>query len=154
MNNRPKLDFPPVRLRARRSGDDIYVWDALRGKFLLLTPEEWVRRHVLAYLTEHCGFAPQSIVQEYPIALNGMAQRADIVVVGQDGKPLVLVECKAPHVAIDESTAAQAARYCSVAGARYIVLTNGLEHRIFEYDGTAYRSCDSFPKADNTVSGL
>ena len=146
MNQRPKLKFPPVRLRARREGDDIFVWDELRGKFLLLTPEEWVRRHAIAFLSSHCGIEPTSIVQEYPVRLNGMAQRADIVTVGSDGEPQILVECKAADVKIDGSVLAQAVRYNSVVGARYIILTNGMTHYCYERTGDTYRTLASFPK--------
>ena len=82
MSELPKLNFPAIRLRARRRGDGVEVWDALRGIYLVLTPEEWVRQHLIAYLTEHCGVQPKRVVQEYAVALNGQPQRADVVVVG------------------------------------------------------------------------
>ena len=131
MSKPPKLNLPPIRLRAKSEGGRDYVWDAVRGTFLVLTPEEWVRQHVLGYLTNQLHISPQRISLEHPVELNGMAQRADIVVFGEDAKPEVLVECKAPAIAISEATLAQAVRYNSVVKARYIMLSNGLETSIY-----------------------
>ena len=81
MSSHPKLNFPAVKLRASRRGERTLVWDDLRAMWLVLTPEEWVRRHLIAYLETGCGAARQRIVQEYPVAMNGAPQRADVVVV-------------------------------------------------------------------------
>lgn len=110
----PKLDFPAVRLRARRRGQQVEVWDELRAVWLVLTPEEWVRRHLIGFLVAHCGVLPKRIAQEYAVPLNGQPQRADVVVVDDDARPLLLAECKAPDVAVGERTLAQAVRYNSV----------------------------------------
>ena len=90
MSEFPKLNFPAIRLRARRRGGQVEVWDDLRGIYLVLTPEEWVRRHLIAYLVSHCGVLPKRIVQEYAVPVNGQPQRADVVVVGDGAEPLVL----------------------------------------------------------------
>ena len=108
MSGLPKLNFPAIRLRARRRGDGVEVWDSLRGIYLVLTPEEWVRQHLIAYLTAYCGVQPKRIVQEYAVALNGQPQRADVVVVGDRAEPLLLAECKAPCIPINSRTLAQA----------------------------------------------
>ena len=113
MSELPKLNFPAIRLRARRRGEQVEVWDDLRGIYLVLTPEEWVRRHLIAYLVSHCGVLPKRIVQEYAVPVNGQPQRADVVVVGDGAEPLVLAECKAPEIRIDERTLSQAVRYNS-----------------------------------------
>ena len=90
MSSYPKLNFPAVKLRASRRGERTLVWDDLRAMWLVLTPEEWVRRHLIAYLETGCGAARRRIVQEYPVAMNGAPQRADVVVVDDDAQPLVL----------------------------------------------------------------
>lgn len=141
----PRLNFPPVRLRARRRGETVEIWDALRGTYLVLTPEEWVRQHLIAYLVASCGVQARRIVQEYAVALNGQPQRADVVVVGDHGEPLLLAECKAPDVPITERTLAQAMRYNSVLGARWIVLTNGLRHFCWEHRDGRYAQLPGFP---------
>jgi hypothetical protein len=99
---------------------------------LVLTPEEWVRRHVLAMLVSGAGIEAAAIAQEYPVAVGGATQRADIVVFGLGGRPLMVVECKAPGVAVSDAVLAQAFRYNAVLGARYVMLTNGVDHYIYE----------------------
>ncbi len=146
MQDLPKLNFPSLNLRARHRGGEVEVWNELRGIYTILTPEEWVRRHVVAYLISRCGADPMRIVEEYAVPLNGQPQRADVVVVDDDARPLALVECKAPDVRIDDTVMAQAVRYNSVLGARYIILTNGLTHYSFEMEGPQYRRMDSFPQ--------
>lgn len=118
----------------------------------MLTPEEWVRRHVLAFLcaTRDAGGAgvlAACISQEHPVDVNGMTQRADIVVFGGDGRPLLLVECKAPSVAITDGVLAQAFRYNAVVGARYVMLTSGLDHYIYEVGANGeYTPIKEFPE--------
>ena len=142
----PKLKFPAIRLRAKHADNGrTLVWDAQRGEWLVLTPEEWVRRHVIGYLTTHCGIMPTSIAQEYPVAINGMAQRADIVVIGRDGRPQLLVECKAADIKLDSAVFEQAARYNAIVGARYIMLTNGLRTTIFERTAEGYIALKQMP---------
>ena len=131
MSELPKLNFPAIRLRARRRGDAVEVWDALRGIYLVLTPEEWVRQHLIAYLVSHCGVLPKRVVQEYAVALNA--------------EPLLLAECKAPGIPVGRQTLAQAVRYNSVLGARYIILTNGLRHYCCECRDGGYVQLDGFP---------
>ncbi len=142
----PRLNFPAIRLRMMRREGQCMVWDPLRKCYLVLTPEEWVRRHLIEYLTACCGAQPLRIVQEYPVPLNGMAQRADVVVVGDDGRPLLVAECKAAEVKIDRSVLAQVARYNAVLGARYVVLTNGMTHFCYAWDGVRYEPMSCFPQ--------
>ena len=128
MSGLPKLNFPAIRLRARRRGDGVEVWDSLRGIYLVLTPEEWVRQHLIRLLVERGGVPPGNVSQEYPVALSGTAQRADVVVTGRDGRPCLLAECKAPDVPLGREVFAQAVRYNSVVAAPYVLITNGLLH--------------------------
>ena len=143
----PKLNFPAIHLRARRSASGrTEVFDSVRGRWLVLTPEEWVRRHVVGYMLSECGFLAQQIVEEYPVNINGMPQRADIVALDSLARPMVVVECKEPNVRIDQSVLSQVVRYNSVLDCRYIVITNGIE--TFSYamskDGN-YTPLDHFP---------
>lgn len=141
----PKLNLPPCRLRVAERDGELCVWDAGRGRWLVLTPEEWVRRHVLAWLTER-GVPAARIAQEHPVRMGGRTQRADIVVFGPDGRPSLLVECKAPEVTIDRATLDQAFRYNTHLGTRHMMLTNGLDHYIYEATPTGeYRPLKEFP---------
>jgi predicted type IV restriction endonuclease len=147
--NYPTLNFPPIHLRARRGQNGrTEVFDAARGRWLVLTPEEWVRRHVVEHLRTSCGFTPQQIIEEYPVEINGMAQRADIVVVDSLGKNFVVVECKEPKVKIDNVVLAQAIRYNSILGCRHIVITNGLSTYCYDMsDDGKYTPSNHFPTA-------
>ena len=145
MNELPKLQFPPIQLRGRRVEGKAQIWDDLRQMWLVLTPEEWVRQHLVAHLIHRCGAAPLRLVEEYPVSLNGQAQRADVVVVNDHARPFLLAECKAPEVAITRATLDQAVRYNSVLGARYLILTNGLRHYCYEHLDGQYIPLNAFP---------
>jgi hypothetical protein len=121
------------------------VWAVTRRQWLVLTPEEWVRRNLVAYLTTCCGVDPLCVVEEYPVQLNGQPQRADVVVMCEGAKPRMLIECKAPEVELDQQVFAQAVRYNAVVGALYLMLTNGLRHYCFELRDGQYQQLKSLP---------
>ncbi|MFI3280399.1 MAG: type I restriction enzyme HsdR N-terminal domain-containing protein [Rikenellaceae bacterium] len=144
-----KLNFPPIELKTRKNSDNntLSVWVPTRRCYLVLTPEEWVRRHVVSFLSTRCGAMPTQICEEYAVNITGQPQRADVVVVDSECKPIILVECKAACIAIDQAVFAQAVRYNSVVNARYIILTNGLKHFCFERsDDGSYVPLKTFPK--------
>ena len=136
----PENYAPPVR---EISGEK-FLWDSLRQMWLVLTPEEWVRQHTIAWLTSAKGIPSLRISQEYPVNINGQHQRADIVVIDESAKPYLLVECKAPDIPIDHEVVMQAIRYNSIVGARYILLTNGLKLYGYEYADGKYRGLKEF----------
>lgn len=145
MNSTPKLNFPPINLRATRDNGRIMVFDNIRSMYVVLTPEEWVRRHLVEFLISHCHAPQLSIVEEYHVNINSTAQRADVVVMDNNAQPLVLAECKAPDVRIDSSVFEQATRYNAVVKARYIILTNGMEHYCYEHCNEGYTPLNTFP---------
>ena len=117
----------------------------MRGRWLVLTPEEWGRRHIVGYMVEYCGFAPQQVIEGYPVRVNGQMQRADIVAVGSDSQPLVVVECKEACVKIDDAVLRQVVRYNSVLGCRYIVMTNGMQTYCYRLSDGSYIPMSEFP---------
>lgn len=131
-NNLPKLNFPPINLRLRRSEGSIQLWDSIRKSYIVLTPEEWVRRHVVGFITSQLGIPPAQVILEYPVMLNGQRQRADVVVVNSEGEIRLMVECKAHDVKISQSTLDQAVRYNYILRAQYVMLTNGVTHHLYE----------------------
>lgn len=144
-NKPPKLNFPAIKLRAQRRDGYTMVYDSVRNMYVVLTPEEWVRRHLVEYLVTYCKVPLRSIVEEYPVALNGMAQRADVVVMDSQARPLILAECKAPEIKLTQDTILQATRYNAVVDARYIILTNGMTHFCYEKGEAGYVQLSSFP---------
>lgn len=122
------LNLPPgdVRLRSTERGYEVY--DPLRRKWLLLTPEEWVRQHFTSYLRTDLGYPASLIGNEVAIKLNGTSKRCDSVVHDRAGKPLMIVEYKAPSVAITQEVFNQIARYSLALNVRYLTVSNGLHH--------------------------
>ena len=90
MEKPPKLNFPAIKLRATEQNGHTMVFDTVRNIYVVLTPEEWVRRHLVEFLINSCEVPLRSIIEEYPVDLNGMAQRADVVVMSSEARPLIL----------------------------------------------------------------
>lgn len=151
MNYTPKLNFPSINLRAMENNGHTLVFNRIRSTYIVLTPEEWVRRHLVEFLIAHCKAPLRSIIEEYPVSINGMAQRADVVVMGNNAQPLLLAECKAPDIDFKNSNTLQevfmqASRYNAILKARYVVLTNGLQHFCYEYRDNGYIALNHFPE--------
>ncbi len=132
INSLPILNFPPIKLRTKHSDAASVVWDGVRRCYICLTPEEWVRQHLVSFLASSFLIDPTRMALEYPVLLNGQHQRADLVVMGRGGEAVILAECKAADVAISQHTLDQAVRYNSVVRARYVILTNGIDHYLYE----------------------
>jgi Type I restriction enzyme R protein N terminus (HSDR_N) len=122
------LNLPDHGVKLRHEVDGDRVWDPLRKKWLVLTPEEWVRQHVVNHLVHDLGCPASLISQEHTISLHGLTKRADVVVHDPAAKPLLLVECKAPQVKLDQAVFEQASRYNVVFRVRFLLVTNGLVH--------------------------
>lgn len=146
MESTPKLNFPPIKLRATEQNGRTMVFDSVRNIYVVLTPEEWVRRHLVEFLINSCDVPLRSIIEEYPVELNSMAQRADVVVMSSEARPLILAECKAANITIGQETLLQASRYNAVVGAQYIIVTNGLKHYCYELTESGYKQLNLFPK--------
>ncbi|MFQ7502769.1 MAG: type I restriction enzyme HsdR N-terminal domain-containing protein [Alistipes finegoldii] len=108
----------------------------------MLTPEEWVRRHLIAYLVSHCGCCLNASCRVCRAGQRTAAAR-DVVVVG-DGVTAGAGQAR-PEIRIDERTLSQAVRYNSVLGARFVILTNGLRHYCCEYRDGKYVQLSGFP---------
>ena len=144
MPNTTKLIFPAISARIKEVEGEKHIWDSLRKRWLVLSPEEWVRQHAIAWLIAYKEIPALRISQEYPVNINGQHQRADIVVVDEFAKPYILVECKAPDVDIDNEVIMQAIRYNAVVRARYILLTNGKKLFCYEFSDGQYRAVREF----------
>ena len=127
----PPLAFPPAALRLRGAPARPEVYDGLRGKWVRLTPEEWVRQHLAAFLVGHRRAAPGRVRLEIAYPYNELIRRADLVVFGGDGRPVLLAECKAPSVALTQATFEQVGRYNTAVGAALVVVTNGRRHYVY-----------------------
>lgn len=123
-----QLNFPLFEFKFRTNKTRKEIFDPVRHKFVTLTPEEWVRQHLISYLILTKGFPVPMISVEKQLMLNKLPKRFDLVVFGRNASPLLLAECKAPGVEITEKTFDQAARYNMLLQAEYFMITNGIEH--------------------------
>ena len=123
-----------------------FVFDTLRKKYVLLTPEEEVRQKVLYLLVEHLKVPTGLIAVEYSIKVNGLDKRADAVVFGKEGQPLMIVECKAQSVKITDKVLDQAVRYHSALQPKYLLLFNGEICYCFKVKEGVLQAMDHLPE--------
>ena len=143
-----KLNFPPCQLQLKNKENKSFIFDLVRKKWVLCTPEEWVRIHCLYYLIETLGYPASWIKVENEITLYNMKKRFDIMVVDPRKGNLVLVECKAPNVPITQKTFDQIAQYNLQVNSVFMMLTNGLNHYfcLMDYTKKEYRFIEQLPK--------
>ncbi|MEZ4793725.1 MAG: type I restriction enzyme HsdR N-terminal domain-containing protein [Gelidibacter sp.] len=128
------LNFPKFSFRFKNNENKIAMFDAIRKKFVVLQPEEWVRQHCVHYLIEVKHYPKSLINVEKELTVNGLKKRYDIVVFKTDGSIHLIVECKAPNVNIDQNTFDQIARYNLTLNASYLMVTNGINHYYCQMD--------------------
>ena len=135
-----ELNLPSFDIRLQRDDAGVKIFDRLRKKFIILTPEEWVRQHFVNYLINHKGFPESLMANEIGITLNGTRRRCDTVVFDKHGSPMVIVEYKASSIVISQSTFDQIVRYNMVLHARYLIVSNGMNHYCcrIDYDNMSY----------------
>ncbi len=134
-----KLNFPEYNFRFKSSENKPLVFDEIRKKFVVLTPEEWVRLHVVQFLLKE-KYYPKSLINvEKQLKLNNTTKRYDVVTFNNDGSIFLIVECKSPSVQITQATFDQIARYNLALKAEYLMVSNGLEHYFCQMDFEAGR---------------
>lgn len=123
-----KLNFPMFNLPTKSKENKNFIFDSIRKKWLILTPEEWVRQHCVQYLINNKGYPIGLIQVEKRLKVNQREKRYDIVCFNQEGKINLLVECKRPDVKITQRTFDQISQYNYALKSDLIMITNGLEH--------------------------
>ena len=121
-------------LKIRENNSQREVFDPVRQKWVVMTPEEHVRQVFILYLLNIKQLPLSHLSVEHAVTVNGMPQRYDLVVFDDELKPYMVVECKAPHVKLTQKVAEQAARYNNVLRAPFVGVTNGLERMVFRVD--------------------
>lgn len=130
-----KLNLPEFNLAIRKEGGKVLIFDMIRKKYVVLTPEEWVRQHFIHYLIEHLNY-PKSLFRiEGSLTYNKLQKRSDIVIHTREGKPWMLIECKAPNIKLSQKAFNQVSVYNMTIGARYVAVTNGMVQYCFESKG-------------------
>jgi hypothetical protein len=128
------IKFSKYHFRIKKEGEQQFIFDIIRRKFVTLTPEEWVRQHWIHYLIEEANYPRSLIAVEMKIIVNELSKRCDIVVYNRDGKPFLIVECKSPDVMVSQKVFEQIARYNLTLQVKYLIVSNGKQHFGCEID--------------------
>ena len=129
-----QLNFPTYSFRFKNSKNKPYIFDEIRKKFIVLTPEEWVRQHVVQYLLVDKKYPKSLINIEKLVKVSDINKRYDGIVFNPDGSIFLLIECKAPEITISQQTFDQIAQYNLVLKAEYLMVTNGINHYFCKMD--------------------
>ncbi len=124
-----KLNLPAYSFRIKTNPDQKrYIFDMIRQKNILLTPEEWVRQHLIRFLVEEKEYPSSLISVESGVKVNHLSRRYDALVYNRQGKPILLLECKAPSIKISQDTFDQIVAYNRTIQASYLLVSNGMNH--------------------------
>ena len=149
-----ELNLPKYEYKVKKRDDGAWaIWDRLRERWVALTPEEWVRQHFVNWLITEKQFPAALMGNEVSLTQNGIARRCDTVVGDRTGQPLVIIEYKAPSINITQKTFDQIVHYNMVLKARYLIVSNGLEHYCCEidYGKGSYRFLEEIPGYESLV---
>ena len=122
------LNFPAFEVRTKTDGKRTQIFDDVRKKYVALTPEEWVRQHLIHFLITQKGYPATLISVETPLKYARMDKRSDVLVYDRNGNTLMLAECKAPEITVTQKVFEQIAVYNLTIQAPCLMITNGLQH--------------------------
>lgn len=136
----PQLNLPTYSFKFKELNQRTQIFDSVRKKYIVLTPEEWVRQNFIQYLIQEKKFPASLIAIEMGLKYNKLQKRGDVVIYDNYGKPFVIVECKAPHIKITQDVFDQIARYNMVLKVKYLIVTSGLQHYccLMDYEKGTY----------------
>ena len=145
-----KLNLPEFKPTLKKEEGKIWIFDMIRKKYFVLTPEEWVRQHFIHYLIAELKY-PKSLFRiESSLTYNKLQKRSDILVFNRDAKPWMLIECKSPDIKLSQKAFNQVAVYNMTVNAKFVAVTNGLVHYCCEAakEGEQAIFLESFPVFD------
>lgn len=146
-----RLNLPPATFRYKELNGKKALFDILRKKFVVITPEEWVRQHFVHFLINYLNYPKSLIKVESGVNYNKLSGRSDVLVYDRTGKVFMLIECKAPNVEITNKVFEQASRYNLKYKAGYLVVTNGINHFCcsISHESGEYNYLDELPPFDS-----
>jgi len=151
----PVLNFPIVDFRYKKNEKGtLQIFDVIRKKFVDITPEEWVRQHIIHYLIIYKQVPVSMISIEKQLLLNNTKRRTDIVIYNSNLTPLLIIECKAPQIKIDQLTVDQALRYNIELNVPAIFLSNGLQHIFLKLENQGPKVLKDIPNYENLLNFL
>lgn len=149
-----KLNLPVYEFKIREGETDRFIFDKLRKKELVLTPEEWVRQNLLQFLIEVKKYPEGLVSIEAGLKLNTLQKRYDALVYSRKGGPLVLIECKAPEVPISKKVFEQILAYNKTINAPYLLVSNGLKHYFLRKDeNNTFKFMNDMPEFNSLSPG-
>lgn len=128
------LNLPTYSFKIKSEDNRKYIFDEIRKKYLLLTPEEWVRQNFIKYLTVEKKYPRQLVSIEMEFKIKKLIRRCDIVVFNKSGEPNLIIECKSPAVEISQDTFDQISDYNRHFNVDYLIITNGIKHYCCKFD--------------------
>lgn len=140
-----KLNLPEYDYQLKNENEKLYIYDIVRKKDVVLTPEEWVRQHFVHFLI-HFKKVPRNLISiESGLNYNKLKKRSDILVYSKQLKPLILVECKSPIVELNENVLLQTTTYNETLKAKILGITNGLKHYFYSLQENKLISIENMP---------
>ncbi|MFZ4544273.1 MAG: type I restriction enzyme HsdR N-terminal domain-containing protein [Saprospiraceae bacterium] len=129
------------KLKKRIVSGKLQVFDLVRKKYVVATPEEWVRQLFILYLVHEKNININKIAVEKQLMINQLPKRFDIVIFAQDHSPLTIIECKSPKISISDDTFRQASMYNMELRAPFLIVTNGMwtYHCAIDFDNKSYQ---------------
>lgn len=129
-----KLNLPEYNFRTKTEEGKTFIFDAIRKKYVVLTPEEWVRQNFIQYLKTEKKYPESLMAVEKQIMLNQTQRRFDLLIYSRNGQPYLIAEFKAPNVKITQETFDQVVRYNMAVRVERVLVSNGLQHFACEID--------------------
>ncbi len=142
------LNLPEYSFNIKKEKEKYLIFDQMRKKYVSLSPEEWVRQHFVAFLTDRKKYPKSLIANEISIVYNGLQKRCDTLVYNKKGEVAMIIEYKAPHIAITQEVFDQIAVYNMKLKVDYLIVSNGMEHFCckIDYENMRYNFLKDIPE--------
>jgi hypothetical protein len=140
------LNLPEYTHKIKKVNGELYIFDAIRKKYLVLTPEEWVRQNIITYLVEVYAYPKALMSVESGLKYHQRLKRSDILVYDLEGKPFFLIECKSMQVGLNQAVLDQMAQYNHIVKAPFMAMSNGLEMWIYHIQESGIRILEEIPR--------
>ncbi len=144
-----KLNLPEFPAKVKQVDGKAMIFDIIRKKYVQLTPEEWVRQNFIYYLVNFLDYPKSLIKVESGLKYNRLLKRSDILIFNRDVEPLLLVECKSSELKITQDVIDQAAVYNKSLNARYLLVTNGMQHLCWKISDNGNQLLEEIPNYDD-----
>lgn len=142
-----QLNLPPYNIKVKNENGQRKIFDILRRKYLVITPEEWVRQHFIHYLIDYKGYPMSLLANEIPLSIGKKVIRADSVLYDSHLRPRMIIEYKAPHIQLTQKVFDQISAYNLLLHVDYLIVSNGIDTYIckMDYEHQTYTFLPSIP---------